>query len=502
MNLGATTFKRNQELQNFISENKHNLEKNDISARNFEIIYDVLNLKSLASPGDSVGVIAGQSFGEPSTQMTLNTFHLAGHGGANVTLGIPRLRELLSTKNIKNPMMLLPIKKGRSEEEIKEFFKMKQGVSLLQLVRAVELEEELICFEKEDMVKGAMESASKMLLRPKDRYKRLVVRLEYEEEEAIIECFNINYKQTTEIVQNRFVALFTKVLRKLMKGSKTKTNRNQNTMKKLMDEIEKEEEEKPKSKKEKLKKKADEDLELVEEDNEAVLSKISKKKVLLNPEKENSLLHMTIFEENKLDLEFRVPLDLKRTLFIPIIEELLAKVTIGETQNIKKLYLIEDRNLVTLGTPQNYILQTEGITFPFVWSHANIFDVNRIQSNDVQEIARVYGIEAGRNSLAKEVNKVFSHYGIAVDFRHMSLVADHMSFSGELRPMSRMGIQHAQSPLLKMSFETSMNFLIQASENKDFDNLYSPSANIVVGELMKFVTGAFDVIDCQAGEAY
>lgn len=322
-----------------------------------------------------------------------------------------------------------------------------------------------------------------------------------------------------------------------MKGSKTKNNRNQNTMKKLMDEIEKEEEEKPKSKKEKLKKKADEDLKLVEEDDEAVLSdddsiqdleiereksrptqsepikieddlianikfsKISKKKVLLNPEKENSLLHMTIFKENKLDLEFRVPLDLKRTLFIPIIEELLAKVTIGETQNIKKLYLIEDRNLATPGTPQNYILQTEGINFPFVWSHANIFDVNRIQSNDVQEIARVYGIEAGRNSLAKEVNKVFSHYGIAVDFRHMSLVADHMSFSGELRPMSRMGIQHAQSPLLKMSFETSMNFLIQASENKDFDNLNTPTANIVVGELMKFGTGAFDVIDCQAGEA-
>jgi DNA-directed RNA polymerase I subunit RPA1 len=39
-----------------------------------------------------VGVLAAQSVGEPSTQMTLNTFHMAGRGEANVTLGIPRLR--------------------------------------------------------------------------------------------------------------------------------------------------------------------------------------------------------------------------------------------------------------------------------------------------------------------------------------------------------------------------------------------------------------------------
>jgi DNA-directed RNA polymerase I subunit RPA1 len=43
--------------------------------------------------------------------MTLNTFHLAGHGAANVTLGIPRLRELLMTasKNLKTPNMTLPL---------------------------------------------------------------------------------------------------------------------------------------------------------------------------------------------------------------------------------------------------------------------------------------------------------------------------------------------------------------------------------------------------------
>jgi hypothetical protein len=54
-------------------------------------------MSALAAPGEAVGVIAAQSVGEPSTQMTLNTFHMAGRGEANVTLGIPRLREILMT---------------------------------------------------------------------------------------------------------------------------------------------------------------------------------------------------------------------------------------------------------------------------------------------------------------------------------------------------------------------------------------------------------------------
>ena len=61
----------------------------------FKRLMNFRYLNQLASPGEAVGCIAGQSVGEPSTQMTLNTFHFAGRGEANVTLGIPRLRELL-----------------------------------------------------------------------------------------------------------------------------------------------------------------------------------------------------------------------------------------------------------------------------------------------------------------------------------------------------------------------------------------------------------------------
>lgn len=71
----------------------------------------------LAAPGEAVGVIAAQSVGEPSTQMTLNTFHFAGRGEANVTLGIPRLREILmaAAKVIGTPVMTLPLRKEKCD---------------------------------------------------------------------------------------------------------------------------------------------------------------------------------------------------------------------------------------------------------------------------------------------------------------------------------------------------------------------------------------------------
>ena len=62
-------------------------------------------LRSRCDPGENVGLLAAQSIGEPSTQMTLNTFHFAGRGEMNVALGIPRLREILMTAStsIKTP---------------------------------------------------------------------------------------------------------------------------------------------------------------------------------------------------------------------------------------------------------------------------------------------------------------------------------------------------------------------------------------------------------------
>jgi DNA-directed RNA polymerase II subunit RPB1 len=58
-----------------------------------------------------VGSIAAHSLGEPATQMTLNTFHFAGVSSKNVTLGVPRLKEVINiAKNIKTPMLQIYLK--------------------------------------------------------------------------------------------------------------------------------------------------------------------------------------------------------------------------------------------------------------------------------------------------------------------------------------------------------------------------------------------------------
>jgi len=74
-------------------------------------------------PGESVGLVAAQSIGEPGTQMTLNTFHFAGVAEMNVTMGLPRIIEILDgRKKIKTPMMEVylksPYNKGKDIREI------------------------------------------------------------------------------------------------------------------------------------------------------------------------------------------------------------------------------------------------------------------------------------------------------------------------------------------------------------------------------------------------
>lgn len=72
------------------------------------------------------------------------------------------------------------------------------------------------------------------------------------------------------------------------------------------------------------------------------------------------------------------------------------------------------------------------------------------------------GVEAARGAIVKEISDVFGVYGISVDHRHKSLVADYMTFNGKFKPMNRIGISTNSSPLLAMSFETTMQFVKKA----------------------------------------
>lgn len=91
------------------------IEEADRSVReaNRVVMEDITRRKlerARADAGDAVGLLAAQAAGEPSTQMTLNTFHQAGQTVSHVTEGIPRLRELLIHASVKNGAVIVPVK--------------------------------------------------------------------------------------------------------------------------------------------------------------------------------------------------------------------------------------------------------------------------------------------------------------------------------------------------------------------------------------------------------
>ena len=127
---GAISEKIDDQLKTYI-ENESGFQKREnegasapkakylpVKGETFKKMYYLKYMKSVAHPGENVGTIAGQSVGEPSTQMTLNTFHLAGHGAENMTLGIPRLKEILMTTptDIKTPNMMVYFQKSALEQ--------------------------------------------------------------------------------------------------------------------------------------------------------------------------------------------------------------------------------------------------------------------------------------------------------------------------------------------------------------------------------------------------
>ena len=64
-----------------------------------EVLIILLILCMFLHPGTAVGALGAQSVGEPATQMTLKTFHFAGVATMNITLGVPRIKEIVNAAN-------------------------------------------------------------------------------------------------------------------------------------------------------------------------------------------------------------------------------------------------------------------------------------------------------------------------------------------------------------------------------------------------------------------
>lgn len=107
----------------------------------FEAVYAEY-LNSVAEPGEAVGLVAAESIGEPSTQMTLNTFHFAGVSEMNVTTGLPRLIEVLDGRaEISTKMMYVYLKKPYSEgKDIKKIAETIKETTLKDYIKDVSID--------------------------------------------------------------------------------------------------------------------------------------------------------------------------------------------------------------------------------------------------------------------------------------------------------------------------------------------------------------------------
>ena len=100
-------------------------------------------LKNMVDPHESVGIVAAQSIGEPGTQMTMRTFHYAGVAEINVTLGLPRIIEIVDARKMPStPMMEIHLKdvQKMSLDDIKKFVNREIELTVLDEVAQVDVD--------------------------------------------------------------------------------------------------------------------------------------------------------------------------------------------------------------------------------------------------------------------------------------------------------------------------------------------------------------------------
>ena len=508
---------------------------------------------SMADAGECVGTLAAQGMGEPSTQMTLNTFHLAGHGGANVTLGIPRLREIIQTasRKIATPSMFIPLASVGDAEQLQG---MMTRIALKDIVSGSTVEEIVMC-----TVGG-------------EKRRRYRLRIDLVELEKLNRAYpQLTRERVEAFLQNDFRSKLDKDVRNFLRVSmqmSTQSQRQINDDTGLRvgararvsgdDDEEGGNDEEPAIKEKKTPgigrvRKTDEDTEEPEEElsdgegsdaggqyddvveDETAKPTPSKADVadsdLSDSDDEDRQVitkteegvERTVRKEDCGDMQDEAPtaasqvctdqhaifgnagrlskdsfviesreLTLsdkkvsRKILILEVVEELCSSLYVQQTVGITKVHVTNQGSKVGI--------TTEGANIDFAWGLDGI-DHAQIYTNDINKVLDHYGVEACRLSIIKEVQNVFNHYGISVDFRHLSLIADYMTHQGGYRPFNRGGIANHASPILKMSFETSMHFLSSACHDVQMDSLKSPAAAIVVGKLVPVGTGVFDIIN-------
>lgn len=140
-----------------------------------------------------------------------------------------------------------------------------------------------------------------------------------------------------------------------------------------------------------------------------------------------------------------------------------------------------------------YLIYTEGSNLKSVLAIPGV-DVKRTTTNDIQQIYETLGIEACRNAIINEAMKVLEDQALDVDIRHIMLVADRMTVTGELQAVGRTGISGAKgSVLARAAFEETEKHILNAALHNEVDPLQGVAENIIIGQPIPVGTGTVEL---------
>jgi len=413
--------------------------------------------RSVVSPGEMVGMISGQSIGETSTQMTLNTFHFAGVAAkSNVTRGVPRIEEILSlSSEPKNPSMTIYLKKEdeTDREKAQVIMNMLEHTKLVEIVSSVE-----ICFDPDNLTTLIQTDQSTL-----EQYRAF--------ENMMDECANIQATTSEEDAANQK----SKWILRMEMDATTMLEKNI-----TMDDV---------------------NFTLTNcygDDVSCVYSDYNADKLVFRIRMNNIMKQTGSRNAGKKNLN---PLDQSDQIYLlkNFQDQLLNNVVLRGIKRLNKVILRKVKNNVveengTYKKRDMWVLDTVGTNMMDVLALEYI-DASRSFSNDIVEIYNVLGIEAARQAIYNELVDVIEFDGTYINYHHFSILCDRMTFTNKMISIFRHGINNDNiGPIAKASFEETPEMFLKAAKHGELDTFRGVSANVMCGQEGYFGTGAFQVV--------
>jgi DNA-directed RNA polymerase subunit A' len=140
-----------------------------------------------------------------------------------------------------------------------------------------------------------------------------------------------------------------------------------------------------------------------------------------------------------------------------------------------------------------WVIRTDGSNLSKVLEVHGV-DTSRTSTNNIHEIAKTLGVEASRNALVNEAKGVLEDQGLDVDVRHVMLVADMMTTTGDVQQIGRHGISGKKASVLaRAAFEITVPNIVEAAVKGESDPLAGVTENVIVGQSIPIGTGLVEL---------